>query len=337
MQLESGGQRPAPLASPFRKGVRASRRDKILANLDLHALEGIEIGALASPLVRPGEGNITFIDHADTKTLQEKYRADSSVDIANIVQVDAIWGAQTLQECLGRDKKVDYVVASHVIEHVPDLITWLSEIRGVLRPGGSLRLAIPDRRYTFDYLRFESRIHDVLDAYLRRARSPVPRLIIEHCSLVSFVDCVAAWDGALDAASLRRYHSTKGGLDLARDAIDNGNYHDVHCWVFTPVAFAELCMEMAGLDLLGFACGAYFETERNELEFVVHMSPCDSKAEILMSWERMKTWLLQSSAYQKSGRENVPSTGLAIRRMLRRSRTLMAKARRRLALVTSRS
>ena len=143
-----------------------SRRDKILANLDLKALKGLEIGALASPLVKPEEGNIFFVDHVDTETLLKKYGPDPSVNKADIMHVDAVWGAQTLQDCIGAGRKVDYVVASHVIEHVPDLVTWLSEIHSVLRKNGSLRLAIPDRRYTFDYLRNESRIHDVLEAYL---------------------------------------------------------------------------------------------------------------------------------------------------------------------------
>jgi predicted SAM-dependent methyltransferase len=35
------------------------------------------------------------------------------------------------------------VIASHVIEHTPDLVTWLAEIRAILQPNGTLRLAIP--------------------------------------------------------------------------------------------------------------------------------------------------------------------------------------------------
>ncbi len=52
----------------------------------------------------------------------------------------------------------DLLVASHVIEHVPDLITWLREIASVLKPTGQARLAIPDRRYTFDLLRVETQL-----------------------------------------------------------------------------------------------------------------------------------------------------------------------------------
>jgi len=290
--------RAAPLRLPFQKHKIPQRRDKILAGLDLRSLEGVEIGALTAPLVTRSEGNIFYVDHADTKTLQESYRLHSAVDVANIVDVDGVWGDHTLQECLGRERQVDYVVASHVIEHTPDMITWLREIRAILRPNGTLRLAIPDRRYTFDYLRFDSRIHDVLDAYLRRARTPLPRAIIEHHSLLRYVDIKAAWDGTLDDANLVPYNTTSKGLDLARDAIENGTYHDVHCWVFTPVTFAELCMQLAELDLLDFACGYHIETPRHESEFYVGMVADDDRNARIASWARMRDSLRASATYQ---------------------------------------
>jgi len=294
--------RPAPLKLPFPDGVMPGRRDMILAGLDLTALEGLEIGALNTPLVRPSEGNIFFVDHADTKALRDKYAWDPTIKSEDIVDVGAVWGSQTLQECIGVDRKVDYVVASHVIEHVPDLITWLSEIHSILRPGGSLRLAVPDRRYTFDYLRFESRIHDVLDAYLRRARAPLPRMILEHFGMIREVDKVAAWNGPLDVASLKPYNSIRNGLEVARQVLAGDLYYDAHCWVFTPVSFADLCAEMADLDLLGFACDYFFETPRNVFEFYVSMTPSDDKAAIIASWRRMRQALLQSETYQKESR-----------------------------------
>lgn len=293
------GVRGVPFRFPFRERLIPQRRDRILANLDLTALEGVEIGALATPLVTPAEGRIFYIDHADTKTLKEIYRHHAGVDITRIVDVDAVWGANTLQDCIGAHRKVDYVVASHVIEHTPDLVTWLAEIRAILRPNGTLRLAIPDRRYTFDYLRFESRVHDVLDAYLRRTRTPLPRMIIEHHSLLRYVDIAAAWDGTLDVANLKHYNTTQSGFDLAKDAFDNGTYQDVHCWVFTPLTFAELCLELAELDLLGFACSYYIETPRHDAEFYVSMVVSDLKDETIASWDRMRASLSRSEIYQR--------------------------------------
>jgi SAM-dependent methyltransferase len=137
-------QRASPYSLPFPLAAQPSRRDKILAGIDLRSSSGAEIGALNKPLVRQAEGEILYVDYADTDHLKRHYSADQSVDIDAIVEVDAIWGERTLADCLG-GRTVDYVVASHVIEHTPDLITWLEEIRSILRPGGTLRLAVPDR------------------------------------------------------------------------------------------------------------------------------------------------------------------------------------------------
>jgi len=280
-------KRPAPRAMPFSEDFKPNRRDKILASLDLTQTIGVEIGALASPLVLPAEGNILFVDHADTEYLKQKYGADSTVNVSKIVHIDGVWGEKTLKECLNLTENVNYVLASHVIEHVPDLITWLAEIHSILKPSGTLRVAVPDRRYTFDYLRHESRVHDVLDAYLRRARSPSPRQIIEHFSMARMVNCKNAWDGTLNVNALQPHHTTQMAIDTARDAIDNGTYQDSHCWVFTPKSFANLFVDMAKLDLLKFAYTHHFETVRYELEFVVHMSPSDNKDEIVKSWTDM--------------------------------------------------
>ena len=68
--------------------------------------------------------------------------------------------------------EVDAVVASHVFEHIPDPIGWLRNFASVLRPGGTVTLAIPDMRYTFDVNRRVSEVSDLLDAYLRGAAVP---------------------------------------------------------------------------------------------------------------------------------------------------------------------
>lgn len=293
------GIRNKPLPFPFPAGSCPTRRDKLLTNLDLPNMHGIEIGALASPLVKPSEGKIFFVDHADTAAIRSKYAADKSVNVDDIVEVDAVWGKETLQECIGPNRKVSYVLASHVIEHVPDLITWLSEIREVLVSDGSLRLAVPDRRYTFDYLRNESRLSDVLEAYLLKARRPLPRFIVEHWHMARVIDAPTAWQGALDQRELQPVGSVAAGIAAAKASIDSGVYQDTHCWIFTPVSFAALFYELAQVNLMDFACSRYFETPRNAFEFYVHLSPSADRKSIADSWHSMRTGLLTSPTYQK--------------------------------------
>jgi SAM-dependent methyltransferase len=280
-----------------------SRRDKLLRGIDIRTATGVEIGALASPAVRKSDGEIFYIDYADTAFLKDHYRNDPAVDCDAIVTVDGVWGANTLRQALGDERVVDYVVASHVIEHVPDLISWLEEIKTILRPGGSLRLAVPDRRYTFDYLRGETVFADLLDAKLRKARAPLPRMILDCELSYRSVDSVDAWNGTIDKAGLdksaRATPATIAAMMArAQEALERGAYHDTHCWVFTPQSFARLFEQAGALGLIGFSCDSLINTDRYQLEFFFALRTCEDRTEIAESWRRAGAAVSKNTAFR---------------------------------------
>jgi hypothetical protein len=263
------------------------RKDKLLAGIDLQRSTGLEIGALDKPIVSKAQGSILYIDHMDSASLRQKYANDPNIDVAKIVDVDAVWGPQSMFEAL-RGHKVDYILASHVLEHVPDLITWLEELRSVLNVGGDVRLAIPDRRFMFDYLRRETTVADIVHAFLMRAKAPLPYSILDHCLNETIVDEVQAWQGKLDPDALRRKRTLDEAMTIARDALVTGRYHDVHCWVFTPRSFAELFEQAAALRLINFACHGFFDTEQYQTEFFLRLRECGDRRRIVESWRGMK-------------------------------------------------
>jgi SAM-dependent methyltransferase len=263
------------------------RREKLVSGLDLQHLVGIEIGPLDRPVITKQDGRIIYIDHTDTASLKGKYENDPNVNVEAIANVDAIWGAQTLQEAIGPDVKVDYVVASHVIEHVPDLITWLEELCAVLKPGGEVRLAVPDRRFTFDHLRRETTLADILSARLARARIPSPTAILDFLLNATTVSHVDAWERKLNPSALKPTHTVDQAMSVARDSLENGNYHDVHCWVFTPRSFADLFAKAGEAGLIRFACSAFHDTAQYHIEFFAALRVCDDRAEVAGSWRNM--------------------------------------------------
>jgi hypothetical protein len=198
-----------------------------------------------------------------------------------------VWGRNTLHEAI-KGRYVDYVVASHVVEHVPDLVTWLLELAAVLKPTGEVRLAVPDRRFTFDYFRRESRLPEVLASYIARARVPQPYSVLDHCLAAADVSTAQAWQQRIDPDSVKRHHTWQGALHLARDAFENGNYHDVHCWVFTPRSFARLIADLSKMELLDFACESFCDTRHNEIEFSVVMRRSCDRDYIAESWRQME-------------------------------------------------
>lgn len=262
------------------------RKVKLLSGLDTSTTVGVEIGALCRPVVTRGDGIIYYVDHTSTEELRQKYKNDPNVDIDALVHVDAVWGRQSLYEALG-GKCVDYVIASHVVEHVPDLVSWFAELGAILKPDGQLRLAVPDKRFTFDLMREESRLSDVLSAYVVRARIPQPQAIIDHVINVRYdVSAGAIWLG--QQANGRPAHTFADAIATAQDAAENGSYHDVHCWVFTPRSFAMVCRQLAENGVLHMSCVNFFDTERNELEFHVHMQKCEDARHAAETWKRME-------------------------------------------------
>ncbi|MBC9179295.1 methyltransferase domain-containing protein [Pseudoroseomonas ludipueritiae] len=273
-----------------------TRKQRVLRGLDPANAVGIEVGALCRPLVTRAEGRIIYVDHTDTASLRAKYAGDPNVDIDAIVEVDAVWGNNTLADAVGTGTRVDYVVASHLIEHVPDLLGWLGEVHGVLKPQGSLRLVVPDRRFTFDHARQETRLSDALYAFLVRARAPLLPFLLDYVLEVVEFDVTAATEGR----PMRRLHDLPLALAVAEDVQRNGTYHDAHCWVFTPASFAALMERAAALGLMRFSCHDFHDTAHGENEFTVALQPCDDPAEAAGSWRRMAGQCADAAVQQKA-------------------------------------
>lgn len=275
------------------QGVNMSdRKATLLRDLQLQSMIGAEIGPLDRPLVSKAGASVFYVDHCDTAALKQKYAADSNVSI-ELLQVDAVWGELTLAQALQAadsisglpSKGLDYVVASHVIEHVPDLVTWLQEVAETLSGTGVLRLAVPDKRFTFDFRRRISTLPEVADAFVRRRRVPGGSRILDFCMNMVTVDCAKAWRNELKQDELVRGYTDEDALGLARDAEQNGHYHDVHCWVFTPESFVDLMQDMARCGLVPLACEWLVETAYCDMEFFASLRPCDDPALAADSWQ----------------------------------------------------
>jgi predicted SAM-dependent methyltransferase len=249
----------------------ATRLEKILSCIDVSTQVGLEIGALMNPIVTPEMGNIRYIDYATTEELKLKYQDDPNVDIDKIVKVDYVWGENTLPELVSKDNRFDYLVASHVIEHVPNFIGWLKEIHAVLKPGGILSLVIPDKRYCFDYYRQVTTTAEVLDAFLRNSRKPSPKQIYDSLVLFTTLDGKHHWDSSVDTENgkFEFKHSETNIWGAIRNAFQNEEYIDSHCWVFTPQSFFQVLKSLINLDLFDFTVERFYPT--NGCEFYVSL------------------------------------------------------------------
>lgn len=245
------------------------RKAKVLNLIDPAALAGLEIGALDRPIVPREQGNVRYVDHTRTDQLREKYQGHANVDNDRLVDVDYVWGPEALDQAVGPNQRFDYVIASHVAEHVPDLVGWLREIHTILEEDGILSLVIPDRRYTFDYLRQPSTTAQLIDAYLREIRRPTPGQVFDHFSLDVHLDLDLAWTTGVRLDQLQRKHTYEMALGEARRAEESEAYIDVHCWVFTPSSFFSIVADLIRLDLFDYTIAGFFPPTVGTNEFFV--------------------------------------------------------------------
>jgi hypothetical protein len=110
----------------------------------------------------------------------------------------------------------------------------------------------------------------------------LPRAIIDQVLHCTTVDAKAVWDSCYQPE--KRAYNMAWAINLARDAHENGAYHDVHCWVFTPAGFCRLLERLASEGLVRYRCDAFHDTQRYELDFTVIMSPFENLAEASRSW-----------------------------------------------------
>ena len=156
-----------------------NNKDKVFAHIDKSGL-GLEIGPSYNPLAPKKEGyNVHIIDHMSRDLLIEKYKGHH-VSLENIEEVDFVWSGENFEYLTGKSKYYDYIIASHVIEHTPNLIGFLLNCDSVLKNNGVVSLVIPDKRYCFDYFRPISGISKIIDSHYTDCKIHTPGSIAEY-------------------------------------------------------------------------------------------------------------------------------------------------------------
>ncbi|ANC54353.1 hypothetical protein A4249_12250 [Brevundimonas sp. GW460-12-10-14-LB2] len=210
---------------------------------------------------------------AKEKGLAGRLAASEYHGVNSLVAIDYVWaGSGPLKPIVG-DQRFDYVIASHVIEHVPNPIGWFRGIAEVVRPGGVFNLAIPDQRFTFDIACPPSSLGELIEADLLSYSRPSPRQIFDSCYYGKAVDPGEPWRRDVDLASTPSF-SGEIASQLAYDQAVrslSGDYYDSHCWAFTPRAFLLLLRGLCDLRLFDFMIKDFHPTTEDEFEFFLSL------------------------------------------------------------------
>lgn len=145
----------------------------------------------------------------------------------------------------------DFVIASHVIEHLADPLGFLDDAHRVLRVGGVLLLLVPDRRCTFDR---------------DRGATPLVCLIRDHERDATVPDDDHVLDFLLGADQGPEFEIPDDPDARARlFAWHRDRSIHVHCW--TEDEFTEVLRYCAAELGQSWECRARLSTAENGMEF----------------------------------------------------------------------
>jgi SAM-dependent methyltransferase len=218
-----------------------------LALIDTESMRGVEVGPSFSPFVPKASGaDVTVVDHTDAESLRDKYRVHG-VDLDAIETVDVVWAGGSLADPLRDRAPFDYIIASHLLEHLPNPIGFLNDCSALLRPGGVLSLVLPDHRYCFDALRPPTTLGQWVDAHLDNRRRHTPGMVLDHC-LHAVTRGGIAWTPETTTPFTMAH--VRPDVDHTFALARKGDeYVDIHAWVFTPESFRSLIQMAESFEL----------------------------------------------------------------------------------------
>lgn len=258
-----------------------NRRERILQFITKEQV-GIEVGPWFAPIAPKKEGYKCWsLDLFDAETLRRRAQSDPDVPkerIPEIEEVDLIGSATAIADLVaerGALGTFDYIISSHNLEHLPDPIRFLQGCEKVLKSGGILSMAIPDRRACFDYFRPHTTLSAWLQAYFESRVRPTFAQVFEQNSLRSCMDrdrkLVTSWSLFDDPHCVAPYRRLQEAFDSWKASIAAADleYRDVHCWAFTPASFELVIRDLQFLTLVNFDILGVSQPIGNE--FVAHL------------------------------------------------------------------
>jgi len=242
--------------------MASSRSDHILMNIK-RAGVGVEIGPSHRPIAPKNMGFKTHvIDHMSREDLKIKYK-DANVALENIEEVDFIWRGESYAKLTNNHEHYDWVIASHVIEHVPDLIGFLSDCEAILKNDGVLSLAIPDSRFCFDHFRPLSSLGSIIDANVAHRDLTSVGTVAEFLLNAVKRGGTITWPRtSTDEFSF--IHGVMGVKDAIKKVVEEGKYIDAHVWCFTPHWFRVIIDDLYALGFISMREVSFFDPGTHE-------------------------------------------------------------------------
>lgn len=289
----------------------------------------MELGPSVSPIAPRSAGwNVTVVDHATREELVAKYQSHPNVDTSKVEAVDILWRNGPLDGSVpaGALGTFDLLIASHVIEHIPDPIGFFQAASRILHPQrGVLALAVPDKRFCFDCLKPVSTTGQILAAHKIGSQRHTAATRFDYAAYNAFDRGRTGWgrEPVPDLKLVETLETAYADFMSATDGPDAA-YVDCHAWQFTPASFELLILELGALGIIDWRIGLLAPSPA--VEFLVRLVPgreqftdpahreqrrLDLLKTILLEAREQTDWLQQTAPVQADNLDAVSRRQIA--------------------------
>ena len=252
----------------------------------------LEIGPAYNPIAPRSQGWNSFsLDHATQEELRTKYRGQQLVD--RIEPVDYLWKGGPIETAVPKREHgtFDVVIASHVIEHIPDPIAFFMSASVLLKEGGLVSLVVPDKRLTFDFFKPLTATSDYLQAHhLRRTRHSKKTVfdnIAYNVTEKGDISWYARPVGEFGFLAEDVLTAAAQAFDETRED-ESAAYVDYHGTIYTPSSFTLIIFELSQLGVLPFSIRCTFPTSGCEFYVTLRKGPPAPVDHAALQQERLR-------------------------------------------------
>jgi len=234
---------------------------------------GLEIGPNLAPMVVKKEGwDIKYLDLVDAEVLIERAH-NKNINLAHVPTIDYVHNPTHLISETVKNDKFDFVVSSHVIEHVPDLILHFQDIYKILNPSGVYCFIVPDMSLCFDAKKTASSLGQLIEAFVNKhCQAPLSAMIDELKYGVKLND-QGAWSTEDNGIFTPKYNNIIGRIkNLLVQPNPSATWYG-HIWRFTPESFAAIYTDCQKLGLTDLKLIDIQPTTKMEFLVVLQKTP----------------------------------------------------------------
>jgi SAM-dependent methyltransferase len=208
--------------------VVLSPRERIARQL---SGDGIEVGPGSNPYPVPPGATVRYVDRW---TPDEARRLYPEVSEGGFPEPDVVIDFDVNRLDPFPACSLDFVIASHVLEHLADPLGFLVDIHRVLRPGGVAIVLLPDRRRTFDSFRPPTPLAHLVEDHACGVTRVADEHVEEFLALADKGASFTTWPDDASREEFLEWHRLR-------------SIH-VHCWTETEF-HAALLYTIVGLGL----------------------------------------------------------------------------------------